>query len=156
PLVLACYVWAAANPTPWSSLAYVTNGARAALDAWLTVRGAEPGPLFVPIDKAGRVQPRGMTTQAIYLWHAGQAWRGGGIEHFSPHDLRRSFVGDMLDAGADESLVQQLAGHANRGSASSITSEPPVSGIGPIGSPCQRSVPGLATMRRQPSDTSPS
>ena len=37
--------------------AYVTNGAAEALADWLTVRGAEPGPLFCPINKGGRVIP---------------------------------------------------------------------------------------------------
>ena len=93
-------------------LAYVTNGARAALDAWLAIRGTEPGPLFVPIRKGGTVQLRAMTTQAIYGVLAKRA-EDAGIPHFSPHDLRRSFVSDLLDSGADVSQVQQLAGHAN-------------------------------------------
>jgi site-specific recombinase XerD len=101
-------------------LAYATNGAKAALDAWLVVRGIEPGPIFISINKGGRLvrtktgDLAGITEQAVY----GIVEKRGeeaGIDHFSPHDLRRSFVSDLLDAGGDVSMVQKLAGHANVG-----------------------------------------
>ena len=93
-------------------LVYITNGGREALEAWLEVRGSEPGPLFHPIDKAGRIYPRRLTDQVV-LRILRKRGRQAGISAFSPHDLRRTFIGDLLDAGADISTVQRLAGHAS-------------------------------------------
>lgn len=92
--------------------AYLTNGALAALTDWLAVRGSEPGPLFVPINKGGRLIMRRMTDQAIWGLLAKRAEEAG-VREFSPHDLRRTFVSDLLDAGADIATVAKMAGHAN-------------------------------------------
>jgi len=93
-------------------VAYATNGTRAALTAWLQVRGVEPGPLFWPVDQAGRMTPRRMTSQSV-LEILERRGRQARVAPFSPHDLRRTFISDLLDAGADITTVAALAGHAN-------------------------------------------
>lgn len=95
-------------------MAFVSNGAREALDAWISMRGSAAGALFCPVGKGrqGRIAYRAMSAQAIYLALKRRGARAG-VGEFSPHDLRRTFVGDLLDAGADISTVQGLAGHSN-------------------------------------------
>lgn len=93
-------------------MVHVVNGARAALNDWLHARGDEPGALFCPVDKGGNVEIRRLTPQAVYNAmnkRAGEA----GVKDFSPHDMRRTFAGDLLDAGADIATVSKLMGHAS-------------------------------------------
>ena len=88
----------------------LVDGAARALADWLAVRGDEPGPLFHVVgnrNRGGR-----MTTQAVYAMLKARA-TAAGIAGLSPHDLRRTFVGDLLDAGADIVTVQKLAGHSS-------------------------------------------
>lgn len=91
---------------------YAANGARAAIEAWLAVRGSWDGTLLAPVTKGGHVQRRSLTAQAVMLRLRFLAERAK-ISRLSPHDLRRSFVGELLEAGADMSMVQKLAGHAD-------------------------------------------
>lgn len=92
----------------------VLGGVAAAIGDWLAVRGHEAGPLFFRIRRGNHVvrPAKRLTTQAVYKM-LNQRAKQAGVEKLSPHDLRRSFVGDLLDAGADIATVQKLAGHAN-------------------------------------------
>jgi site-specific recombinase XerD len=93
-------------------VAWVTNGSKEALDAWLVFRSDEAGPLFFPVTKGGTILRHRMTDGAVAELVRRLAKRSK-IAAFSPHDMRRTFIGDMLDAGADLVSVQQLAGHAS-------------------------------------------
>lgn len=91
---------------------YVTGGALAALTGWVEMRGSEVGPLFPRILKGGKLQMTRLTTQAVYHILEKRA-KQANVRHFSPHDLRRTFVSEMLDRGADIATVAKLAGHAD-------------------------------------------
>ena len=90
----------------------VVNGGRLALADWLSIRGNEPGPLFLGIRKGGTVQRRRLSTQAVYHILSKRAEQAG-IDALSPHDFRRTVAGDLLDAGADLVVVQKILGHAS-------------------------------------------
>ncbi len=92
--------------------AYLTGGALDAMADWMIIRGDDPGPLFWPINKGGKLRKARLTTQAVYNMLVKRR-KEAGVKSFSPHDLRRTFVSDLLDAGADISTVSKMAGHAN-------------------------------------------
>ena len=94
-------------------LVYATNGAAAALNAWLEIRGTEAGPILAPVTKAGDVLAgKGMTGQAI----AARIRRlsvDAGLGKIGPHVLRRSFATQLLAGGNDLAAVADCMGHAN-------------------------------------------
>ena len=53
-----------------------------------------------------------MTSQAVYKRLQVRTAEAG-VRWFSPHDLRRTFVSDLLDGSADIATVAKMAGHAN-------------------------------------------
>ncbi len=92
--------------------AYLVNGAVWAMADWLEIRGLEPGALFWPVNKSGKLINRRLVTQTVYDMLQKRRAQAG-VKDFSPHDLRRTFVSDLLDAGADISTVAKMAGHAS-------------------------------------------
>ncbi len=91
---------------------FVAHGTAQALEDWIGARGERPGKLFLPINKGGHVSGVRMSDQAVYKL-LNKRREQAGLPPLSPHDLRRTWVGDLLDAGADISSVQKLAGHAS-------------------------------------------
>ena len=75
---------------------YAMNGGRAAVNAWLAVRGDARGPLLTPVSQTGVVDVRPMTAQAVMM-RLRRRSRQASIGHCSPHDLRRSFVSTALE-----------------------------------------------------------
>lgn len=93
-------------------IGYCLGGCADALADWLAIRGDKAGALFWPILGGGRVTERRMTAQAVLLL-CRRRGKAAGIRPFSPHDLRRTFVTGLLDAGVDTLIVSKLAGHAD-------------------------------------------
>jgi site-specific recombinase XerC len=92
-------------------LEYATNGSADALGDWVEARGGDNGPLFCRVNKGGRITIRRLTNRAVL--HSLKSGADAGVSSSSPHDLRCSFISDLLDADADISTAQQLAGHSN-------------------------------------------
>ena len=106
-------------------LVYAEGGADRAVNAWVGQRGDSEGALLLPVNKGGRVvreredrdgvrTPARMSDQAIYDV-VKRRQKEAGVKKLSPHDFRKTFIGDLLDAIGDLSAAQQLAGHADPG-----------------------------------------
>jgi site-specific recombinase XerD len=91
---------------------YVTPSAVAVLDRWLHLLDIRRGPMFRPIHKTGVISNGAMTPRAVgYI--VDRTRRKAGLPLLATHDFRRTYTGDLLDAGVDLSTVQKLLGHAS-------------------------------------------
>lgn len=113
-------------------VAFLATGAVRAVEKWLEERGISPGPLFYAVNKSGKIvrfrkqrlstkdKQRGqepeqivarLSDQTIYNIIDRRAAQAGLIQKTTPHDMRRTFVSDLLDVGVDLSTVSKMAGH---------------------------------------------
>ena len=91
---------------------FINVQCRAVLSQWRKQRGNHAGALFNPVSKTGTVLNKPLTGQSIHDivgLRATQAKLG----HVRPHDLRRTFVTRLLEAGVDINTTRQLAGHSD-------------------------------------------
>lgn len=92
--------------------AYLNTESRLIIRQWLTARGKLPGSLFNPVTKTGTILNKALSSQTIYDIIK-QRSEQAKIEQVRPHDLRRTFVTQLLDAGVDINTTRQLVGHAD-------------------------------------------
>ncbi|RTR31663.1 tyrosine-type recombinase/integrase [Shewanella atlantica] len=92
------------QPIPTWALTYIDN--------WLRVRTHQPGDLFNPIWNNVIKHDRGLSSAALYQIVKARTLAATGIT-ISPHDLRRTFITELLNQKVDLSTASKLAGHAN-------------------------------------------
>jgi integrase/recombinase XerD len=85
----------------------------AEVERWLWHRGHTPGALFSACDKHGNVWHKRHLHPDTFWERFCAHVQAARVEHFTPHDLRRTFVGDLLEAGHDLVKVQRAAGHSS-------------------------------------------
>lgn len=102
--------------------AYSRNGTKIALDEWLKMRGNEPGALFSAIHKSDELTLANMSNISIWfmLKRRGEL---AGLQPFTPHDLRRTFISEMLNL-TDLATVARLAGHEDVATTASYDRRP--------------------------------
>ena len=89
---------------------YLNTESRRVVKKWLISRGQHDGYVFNPVTKSGTIQQRQLSSQAIYEIVRQRAEQAQ-IKPCKPHDLRRTFVTRLLEAGVDINTTRQLAGH---------------------------------------------
>lgn len=100
-------------------IVYVVGGAIEALERWIDVRNEviglapkQPHPLFLSIRKGGHITGRRLTPGGIRDALVERV-KAASTDPLAPHDFRRTFISDLLDAGEDLSVAQKMAGHAD-------------------------------------------
>jgi site-specific recombinase XerD len=89
----------------------LTRGIRNLLAPYARLRGRTPGPFLCPISRSDRLLLRPLSGSGVYALLRARA-AALGLKRFTPHDLRRSFVSQLLERGVSLREVQKLARHA--------------------------------------------
>lgn len=95
-------------------VAYVNDGALAAILDWLELRGNEPGKLFVEVNKGGKIGTGKLSGEALRKMLDKRSQEAELSKPATWHDFRRTFAGNLWDAKIDGVTIQKLMGHASQ------------------------------------------
>ncbi|CNL36188.1 site-specific tyrosine recombinase XerC [Yersinia enterocolitica] len=90
---------------------YVAPTVDKALTVWLAM-SREGDALFTKIYRSGLPASTALTTAGVTAILE-QLRIAANVSDFTPHDLRRTFITQLLEQGADINTVRQLAGHSD-------------------------------------------
>lgn len=98
-------------------ITYLPESARFYIQRWLELRNAAVGDdpegvLFTPVRRGGHIKGNPLTSQTVYDALKARADQAG-VKDFSPHDFRRTLIGDLLDRKVDIATVAKMVGHAS-------------------------------------------
>lgn len=82
------------------------------VDAWLDIRGRDPGALLQPVRASGAIVRARLSGTSLYQQLARMIERAG-VAHLSPHDLRKTFATSVLEETSDLAATQRLLGHSS-------------------------------------------
>ena len=83
---------------------------KAAIDRWAAASGRSAGPVFVGVNKGGRVAGRALSPQAIY--QVVETYGAAAGVDAAAHDLRRTFAKLAHKGGAPLEQIQLTLGHS--------------------------------------------
>lgn len=88
------------------------HGTRIWLNAWLKKRGTAPGRIFQAVDKADNIKRDSISPQSVQKILTRRA-KIAGIQNITPHDMRRTYATELIQAGTPMPVAQKLMGHAS-------------------------------------------
>lgn len=93
-------------------IVFIPRGTAVAVQRWLERRGSEAGPLIAHVNKSGKVRLRYVSPNLVYRV-VQKRLLAAGVEPLTPHDMRRTFISDLLDEGVDLATVSRQVGHSS-------------------------------------------
>jgi integrase len=84
------------------------------LQAWLRIRGDEPGPIFLRMNRSGRIEKRSIRRQRINgIVKETLKTIGEDASGYGSHSLRAGMVTTAAELGASELAIMHRTGHRN-------------------------------------------